>query len=109
MSTRGSILINDKELLLKVVSLSSGKSEIHSFDWKEISSVRIVKETKEKLGILKQSHERIIINIISLETPQYAIPIIIEKDKEKANFEKYVDDFKRLSSHHAFKFSDKRK
>lgn len=109
MAKHGNIHIGDKELVLEVISQSSGKAEMMSFPWSDILSVKVTNGTEKKFPFMKKEFEHIIISTANPETPMYKMPIIINKDKAKEKFDEYLDAFVQISKVKPFKFEDRRK
>ena len=109
MARHGNITITDKDVVLEVVAYPSKKNEMRSFEWSEIVSIRVVKGDATKMLFMKKPYEKILIQTTNPETPQYKMPIEIDKDRTEGKFDEYVDTFKGFSKHRSFKFEDKRK
>jgi len=109
MAKHGNITITDKDVVLEVVAYPSKKNEMRSFEWSEIVSIKVVSGTNTKMLFMKKPYEKILVQTTNPETPQYKMPIEIDKERTEGKFEEYVETFKKFSKQRAFKFEDKRK
>ena len=103
------INITDQALMIEVITYPDNKRESKIFEWRDILGVKVVKGSQKKFLFLKTDFERIEIVTSNPETPQYKIPVLLDKARVGSNFEDIIGKLKDLSKSKNFTFEDKRK
>lgn len=108
MAKHEDISIGEKDVILEVISFTTKKPVFREFDWSDIVSVRVEKGIKTSFPFIKKPFEQIIVQTTNPPTPEYKMPIVIDKQKLGERFEEIVQTFKEYSKQRSFKYADKR-